>query len=331
MKDYPKIKTMSLLKLYNLFAIIGLMCSTTISANEKPIPVNANENTTVSLFFPSPIAKVIKPAPHFTFEFDTAGTLATIRAKKGNSSNVTVITQNGAIFSFVLKYSQAVANFTYIISETQAVGKKGTITTSQTEIFHNQDAVEQAQIEVSKPKTQSTVTEEIIEDQLYADSSSNQINNVVKESDSQPLSFYDEDREGYYQIFCENSYLQRDLGQSYVSSNSGLDIRLNHFNADQNELYFTLQFRNVSKSDYLIKHVQFYIQTLGSEEIPMEPLYTYNLKTLVKQSEVNKFVYVFKDFTLGPNQKVYATISEEKGIRHLVLPLDVTALKSQLK
>jgi len=144
-------------------------------------------------------------------------------------------------------------------------------------------------------------------------------------------SFYDMDREGYYEIFCENSYLQRTITKNNIRENSGVDLRLNHLAVDQEEIYFTLQFRNVSKSDYIIGNVRFYIKTLGNEEKSMAPLYTYNLESRVKQSGVNKFVYVFKDFKLDPDQKVYVVMEEKEGRRNIVLPLDITDFREDLE
>src|SRR5680860_1268499 len=110
-----------------LFSLMAswLLTSGNLKANSGPITVEANENTTVSFFFPSPISKVIEPAAHFSFKREPDGNLATLKAKKGNPSNLTVITEDGDIFSFALSYSETIQNFTFVLSPEQAIGKRG--------------------------------------------------------------------------------------------------------------------------------------------------------------------------------------------------------------
>ncbi|MGB6153681.1 MAG: DUF4138 domain-containing protein [Pricia sp.] len=320
-----------------------LILTSVVSANSGPITVKANEHTTVSLFFPSAIEKVIEPASHFNFTHEKAGNLATLRAKKGKASNLTVIIENGDIFSFVLYYSETIENFTYVISSTQAIGNRNGTTTVQWQNtaviphaperggdaskdasqrpFRRQDHWEPASEQVIKDTFKESLTTE----------NATAISELSEENYIEQGSFYDMDREGYYEIFCENSYLQRTITKNNVRENGGVDLRLNHMAVDHNEIYFTLQFRNVSKSDYHIDKVRFYIQSLGNEEIPMSPLYTYKLGGLIKQSGVNKFVYVFQDFKLGPEQRVYVVMDERGGHRNIILPLDMEALRKGLE
>ena len=310
-------------------------------AKTGPISVEANENTTVSLFFPSSIDKVIKPASHFSFTHEPFGNLATLKARKGNPSNLTVITENGDIFSFALNYSETIQNFTYIISSEQSIGRRRATLIRPDKAFKDRTVLREAGNNPIKKSTNVDYQE--VEPKIQADFSQahktsetdnadvEAINALSEDSFIEQGSFYDMDREGYYEIFCENSYRQRTIDKNNMSDNGGVDLRLNHIAIDHDEIYFTLQFRNVSKSDYQIGKVQFYIQTLGSEELSMSPLYIYNLGGVIKQSGVNKFVYVFKDFSLGTDQKVYVVMDEKKGHRNIMLPLDMVELRKNLE
>lgn len=292
-----------------VFTLSFLFMANNVNAKTGPITIKANENTTVSMFFPSPILKVIEPASHFSFSHETAGNLATLKAKRGNPSNLTVITESGDIFSFALNYSETIENFTYVISSAQAIGRRGGTK--------------------SQRKDNSLAAEEQSVDETQAIDTS--ISELSEENYIEQGSFYDMDREGYYEIFCENSYQQRTITKNNMRDNSGVDLRLNHMAVDHDEIYFTLQFRNVSKSDYQIGYVRFYIQSLGNKELSMAPLYTYNLGGLIKQSGVNKFVYVFQDFKFGPDQKVYVVMDEKEGRRNIILPLDMAELRKDLE
>ncbi len=129
----PKTLCMQLRKSLFFLLVSWLLTAGTLKANSGRIPVEANENTTVSLFFPSPISKVIEPAAHFSFKREPDGNLATLSAKKGNPKNLTVITEDGDIFSFALNYSEIIQNFTFMISPEQAIGKRGGATAQRRE------------------------------------------------------------------------------------------------------------------------------------------------------------------------------------------------------
>lgn len=319
-----------------------LLSAGLLRANTGPIFVKANENTTISLFFPSPIVKVIEPASHFSFKHEPSANLATLKAKKGNPSNLTVITESGDIFSFALVYSETIQNFTYVISLEQAIGKRGAVKTQRKEVSQATNNAPEIATDISEntamgtfrseenQETQLQLTETNVANELEI-TDAGTFNATSDESFKEQGSFYDMDREGYYEIFCENSYLQRTITKNNMRDNNGVDLRLNHMAVDHDQIYFTLQFRNVSKGDYEIGNVRFYIQTLGNEELSMTPLYTYNLGGVIKQSGVNKFVYVFQDFKLGPNQKVYVLMNEEVGKRNIVLPLDMPELRKNLE
>lgn len=268
-----------------------------------------------------------------------------MKAQKGSPSNVTVITESGDIFSFSLNYSETVENFTYVISLEQAIGKRGGARPQGREASKatsdSPNAPESHNI-ISEVTSMGTFPKEGNEGQRSSMMETNTAPEIeITDSDTFNSelstdnfegqgSFYEMDREGYYEIFCENSYLQRTITENNMRENSGVDLRLNHLAVDLGEIYFTLQFRNVSKRDYHIGNVRFYIQTLGKEEMAMSPLYTYNLGELVKQSAVNKFVYVFQDFKLGPDQKVYVFMEEKDGRRNIVMPLNMEDLRENL-
>ena len=106
--------------LVSLFLFVSISVA---QANNLPINVIANENTTITFFFPAQIQTVIQPAVNYKFEYEPNSTMGTLVARKGAKSNLTVITKGGIIYSFLLQYDQEVDNFTYVLSPEQAIGK----------------------------------------------------------------------------------------------------------------------------------------------------------------------------------------------------------------
>ena len=222
--------------LASLFFFVSLAVA---QANNLPITVAANERITVTLFFPSEIETVIQPAVNYKFEYEQQSTMGTLVGRKGAVSNLTVITKDGNIFSFLLQYEQEVSNFTYVLSEDQAIGTMdptamtGTETiSSKTEVASpsenqllskSQVAETKLKEEGEKPNSREITTEEslvgqvpsYLEDTTVADFPSAAVSEAF---DSEPLenTLYDTDREGYYHIFCENNYDQENnLSKTY--------------------------------------------------------------------------------------------------------------------
>jgi len=318
-------------------------------ANNLPITVAANESITVTLFFPSEIKKVIKPAVNYKFDYEQYGTMGTLVARKGATSNLTVITKDGSIFSFLLQYHQEVANFTYVLSTDQAIGRmepvgkttsNATIVEKETNSSSESEPLKSAQREeVSEKKErkkpqigQKSIDEEPMAMVVRSDfedrdqgtlSFSEKSESEASESELPGNTLYDTDRESYYDIFCENNYDQETRLKKDFKAGTGIELRLNALTADKNEFYFIFQVTNRLTSKFSANELQFYVRSAPKDEpLQITPVHVFNHHDQLEAGRTKKMVYVFKNFRLSGDQKVFAVLNEKEGDRNTVLHID---------
>ncbi len=316
-----------------------LLCSFAfINAQDSaklPTAVLANEYTTVSLFFPSTIAKVIAPAVNYKFDYERGSTMGLLKARKGNPSNLTVITEDGYIYSFSLKYSENIENYNYIMTDAYAVGKTK-VSSRPTIINENpdNDAVNQPKDSVvDTPVKQDETLQKPIEKQGNGEDENTSKDNDTDVSptntvDAAPIGLeegdlYDKDRKEYYRIFCENNYLQRTKFKRSFRQNKRIVIKLNNILVDRNEIYFVMQIENNSKKEYLVNGLSFFLKKNRAEpQKIIQPLYQFNLQEIIDPESVNEVVYVFEKFQLTNKEEVFVVLDESENNRMVLLPLD---------
>ena len=86
--------------------------------------IYANEKMTIALFFPSDIKQGITGSEHFVFTYnrEKEQNLGLLKAIKGNPSNLLVITKDGKVYSFILKYAERIHNPNRFISIQESIG-----------------------------------------------------------------------------------------------------------------------------------------------------------------------------------------------------------------
>ncbi|SHJ77294.1 DUF4138 domain-containing protein [Pseudozobellia thermophila] len=317
------------MKLKCVFFILFIAFTTmAMKAGNLPIPVSVNESITVTLFFPSEIKKVIEPAPNYKLEYDRNGKMATLVARKGAASNLTVITKNGYIFSFLLQYETEVDNFTYVLAEDQAIGKlngSSVVELSGTNgdvTIQDEKPVDQepiVQIEVTTSETSGSKENNDTDKEVGAELGPSAM--ATEETpENAGSSLYDSDREGYYRIFCENSYLQKSKFKKISNTVNLIGLQLNNIIKDHNDLHFVLEVKNNSWSDYKVKSLRFFIKSLeGSREIQVKDLFIYNLQESIAAHNSNHLVFVCKEFVLGEGQNIYVLLEEDGGRERSVM------------
>ncbi len=326
--------------IYFLLLFCGL---STFAAVNNPILVPANEDTTVTFFFPENIMKVVTPASNYLFEYEENGTIGTLKAKKGAPSNLTVITMAGRIYSFLLRYEKEVVNFTYVLSPQESIGMIPT-SHGKTRVMRavsgaKEDELIQAKAFNTRENTgsdgEATTAEQTIT--MQVDSTNKDQANYIAAypanseeaktgSNFVPKSggLYEVDRNGYYDIFCENNFLQKGDFDAYGNTINRIGIQLNNIIADRNELYFFMEIQNTSWSDYTLRKLQFFVKTRElTTKLQVKELFTYNLPETVPEHSNHQLVFVCKKFKLAANQKVYVVLEEQEGRqRSVILPLE---------
>lgn len=295
-------------------------------AVKTPVGVLANDYTTVSFFFPSNISKVIAPAANYKFEYDEGSNLGLLKARKGNPSNLTVITEQGNIFSFLLQFSDKVDNFNFFLSVEDAVGQ--TNSPKQTEPKNDSRSIDDIAYPTPTPVSAPIDSEHTdlmnTTDEHQSNASDAFLNDAPSDAPTiEEGDLYNMDREEYYRIFCENNYLQRTIFKRSFRQNKRIVVKLNNILVDRNEMYLVMQLENSSKKEYPISGLGFFLKKdVNEPEQMLEPLYTFNLQDMIDPESINEIVCVFPRIILGSKEEFFVVLDEKDGNRTVLLPLD---------
>ncbi|TGV03336.1 DUF4138 domain-containing protein [Flavivirga rizhaonensis] len=108
------------------FTLILLTCSMSIVAQQPLDTIYANDQKNVALFFPNPIRQGITGASHFVFTYNREKEqyFGLLQAKPGTESNLLTVTNDGKVYSYILKYSNHLPELNYFINENECIGNE---------------------------------------------------------------------------------------------------------------------------------------------------------------------------------------------------------------
>lgn len=88
--------------------------------------IYANDHKNVALFFPNPIRQGITGSENFVFTYNREQEqyFGLLQAQPGNESNLLIINNNGAIFSYIVKYKEVLSRLNYFIPLTNSIGNE---------------------------------------------------------------------------------------------------------------------------------------------------------------------------------------------------------------
>lgn len=111
--------TLSILCLYT----IGIINAQDTKALDT---IHANGTNTVSVFFPKPIRQAVVGIDHFVFSYNSEEEqhFGLLQASPGEKSNLLVITNDGQIYSYILKYNKKLSILNYFISIKESIGNE---------------------------------------------------------------------------------------------------------------------------------------------------------------------------------------------------------------
>lgn len=100
------------------------MHSVLTTAQQPLDTIYANEQKNVALFFSNPIRQGITGADHFVFSYNREKQqyFGLLQATPGTESNLLTITDNGQVYSYILKYKEELKKLNYFISEKERIG-----------------------------------------------------------------------------------------------------------------------------------------------------------------------------------------------------------------
>ncbi len=112
------------MKIFITFLILA--CSISMNAQQPLDTIYANEQKNVALFFPNPIRQGITGAEHFVFTYNREKEqfFGLLQAKPGTESNLLMITKNGQVYSYILKYAKKLPKLNYFIEQKESIGNE---------------------------------------------------------------------------------------------------------------------------------------------------------------------------------------------------------------
>ena len=236
-----------------------------------------------------------------------------LAVEKENFTNLTVITESGNLYDFILKLSYSPNNLTWNISSDMAEvninkEKKKKNLGSSLEI-HTEDIDQN--VEVPKDSIPQFTSQT-----LYADN---------------PYEYYR--RKSFYMQF-DKAKIPR-----YFARKDNVFLWLKGVYYNNNELYVQLKLENKEGIDLDINFIKYFIESsyknTTKQKIPITKksglLYEYKVPRTVKGNTENHFVLVFKQFTLDNKKSLLIELDEESGNRNLSLRIGKDILNKPIR
>lgn len=97
--------------------------------------IYANDTKNVALFFPSPIRQGIVGNEDFVFTYNREFKqyFGLLQAKPGLESNLLIISEDGSVFSYIVRYKHHLKKLNYFISKSGSIGNEKPLSTDSIE------------------------------------------------------------------------------------------------------------------------------------------------------------------------------------------------------
>ncbi|MGS2763832.1 DUF4138 domain-containing protein [Sinomicrobium sp. M5D2P9] len=109
-----------------ILLLLALMFCRDLQAQQKLDTLYANDKKNVALFFPEAIRQAVTGATHFVFTYNREKEqyFGLLQAQPGVESNLLVVTEDGSVFSYILKYSERLPKLNYFIPQSERIGNE---------------------------------------------------------------------------------------------------------------------------------------------------------------------------------------------------------------
>jgi hypothetical protein len=265
--------------------MIKLFCflflnSLAYSQDIKPLDtIYANEQKTVALFFPQPIRQGITGSANYAFSYnrDREQYFGLLQATPGEESNLLVVTKDGDVYSYLLRYSDSLAQLSYFVSEMASIGNERT-----------------GSFVIPKQKIDSIVPEAITDTTNLPD----------------------------YQKLC-SQLLRHSRDFDQISHGMGISIGIAKSIYHGNEVYIVVEINNASEIDFEINSLVLSKvngnnrRRASYQELPLVPVYQFNMPDLVLKGQTVQIVLVYPKFTLGKGERLRVRLDELNGGREI--------------
>lgn len=272
----------------NRFIIILLLSSGVLAQNEPLETILANESNNVALFFPSPVRQGIVGAENFTFSFNEneAQHLGLLKGLPGKNSNLLVLTMDGRVYSYLLKYNEDLPRLNYFIDPEQSIGNESP-----------RMEVEAPSARLNNMQSQSKVVSDSLSGRgAYLEKLSAHYLQGARGKLKRKR------RKGLVLEIKDLIYYKNDVFMIFeVENKSRIDFQMNYLSV------YVSQGNSKRNASY--------------QKLLKEPIFSFAVPELVRAKEKKKFLYVFSKFMLGGNEKMEVEMREAQGSRLIKLKL----------
>jgi hypothetical protein len=253
-----------------------------IFSSEVLDTIYANDQKNVALFFPAPIRQGITGSENFIFTYNREKEQhhGLLQGLPGKESNLLVISATGAVFSYIVKYSEELEKLNYFIDKSGSIGNESPNFKAVTEDELARD---------SKPDELLSEKDFYYQDfGTYLLRSKQRLGRIKKKKEGIQLQvenivFHGE--ELYFVLKLEND---------------------SHIDYEPAFLDISVETRQKGKKKSIQKLVQ-------------EPVFTYKLPQKVQKSQSARFIYVLQKFSIAEDKVVVLDLKELNGERDIKL------------
>ena len=252
--------------------------------------IYANEKMNTALIFPSEIRQGISGATNFVFTHnrERGQRIGLLKATKGANSNLLVITTDGQVYSYILKYSNQLKELNRFVLATESIGneKEG-----------------RTKVKGKLNWIPSLFTIETM------DSDSNYNTKYSKE---------------FLEKSCA-SLLERPEKKNIRQSKDGMSLAIKNMVYYDDLVYMQFEIKNDSGIDFEIDYLKLMILTGNTKRQSslqtntLVPKYIYKTPKKTRYAETSRFVYVLPKFTFSAKERMQVYLKELNGNRELVL------------
>lgn len=241
--------------------------------------IHANEQKTVALFFPNPIRQGITGSANYAFSYnrDKEQYFGLLQATPGEESNLLVVTKNGDVYSYLLRYADSLEQLNYFVSETYRIGNERTGSSA-----------------IPEKKIDSIVPEAIIDTTHLPD-----YEKLCSQLLRHPRSF-DQISHGTGMSIgiAKSIYHGNEVYIVLEISNSS------QINFEINSLVLSKVYGNKRRR-------------ASYQELPLVPAYQFNMPEVVRKGQTVHIVMVYPKFTLGKGERLGVRLDELNGGREI--------------
>lgn len=246
--------------------------------------IYANDQKNVALFFPFPIKQGITGSENFVFTYNREKEqhLGLLQAIPGEESNLLVISNTGAVFSYIVRYSDTLEKLNYFIDESGSIG-------NENPNYKDLAEVEEDKIRGNNPEPLFTDKEINYKNfSTYLLRSRQRLGNIKKKKERVILK-------------VENIVFQGEELYFVMKIENGSTIDF-----EPALLNISVETRQKGKRKSIQKLVQ-------------NPLYTYRVPVKVQKGKAARFVYVLPKFSIAEDKVVVIDLNEMNGERDIKL------------